>query len=87
MTRIIPLEYLERVLAFIESNESITNRQCRELLGVNYDESIKLFKALCLLGLIRQSGSGSMTKYIKGDRSQMGENLDSPRGGYRRNGP
>ena len=67
MTRIIPLEFLLRVRDYVNENGSITNEECRTLLGVNYDESIKIFNAMCLLGTLKRVGKASGTKYVKGD--------------------
>jgi hypothetical protein len=68
MTRQIPLEYLFKVQDFVKENGSITNRQCREFLKLNYDESIKLFNAMCLLGTLKKIGTSSATKYISSDK-------------------
>ncbi len=71
MTRQIPLEYLFRVQNFVKENGAITNRQCRDLLNLNYDESIKLFNAMCLLGTLRKTGISSATKYVIGEKPGM----------------
>ena len=70
MTRSIPLEFLCRVRDYVWENGSITNQECRRLLGVNYDEAIKIFNAMCILGTLRRTGTTSGTKYVMGDRPE-----------------
>lgn len=71
MTRSIPLEFLLRVRDYVREKGSITNQECRNLLGVNYDESIKIFNAMCLLGTLKRIGTTSATKYVMGDRIEV----------------
>jgi hypothetical protein len=52
-----------KVSKFIRKNGFITNRQCRELLGIGYDQAITLFnKMLASKELIRE-GKNSAVKY------------------------
>jgi len=39
-------EMKQKVVRFIKKNRFITNRQCRELLGLGYDQVITLFNRM-----------------------------------------
>lgn len=52
------------VIKYIVKNGKITNRECRALLGVSYDESIRLLNSLFERGLITRIGVAAGTKYI-----------------------
>lgn len=71
MTRSIPISYLSDVVEHVKNHGSITNKQCRELLKVNYDESIKIFNALCGIGALKRVGTSSATKYVVSDKPGM----------------
>lgn len=71
MTRSIPISYLSAVVEYAKTHGSITNKQCRELLKVNYDESIKIFNALCGIGALKRTGTSSATKYVVSDKPGM----------------
>lgn len=60
----ITLKHLDTVLEYVTEQGSITNRECRKATGLGYDSSIKLFGALCTVGLLRKTGGSSATKYI-----------------------
>jgi predicted HTH transcriptional regulator len=59
---------LDTVLGYVEKHGSITNRECREILGVSYDHAIKLLGGLASTGLLKRTGSSSSTKYVRGTR-------------------
>jgi hypothetical protein len=71
MTRSIPISYLSDVVEYVKTNGSITNKECRVLLNVNYDESIKIFNALCGIGALKRIGTSSATKYVVSDKRGM----------------
>lgn len=56
-------EMKQKVLRFIKKNESITNRQCRELLGLGYDQVINLFNEMIKSGDLVREGKTSSVKY------------------------
>jgi predicted HTH transcriptional regulator len=68
MTRAIPVSYLANVVDYVTKHGSITNKQCRDLCNVNYDESIKILNALCMIGALKKIGVSSTTKYILSGR-------------------
>lgn len=53
----------QKVIKFIKQNGFITNRQCRELLGIGYDQSIRLFNKLVQSGELTREGKTSSVKY------------------------
>jgi len=60
----ITVTHLKKIMDYVEKNGSITNRECRALTGLSYDQGIKLGTALVLLGMLRKEGAGSTTKYV-----------------------
>ena len=51
------------IFLFIKQNNSITNRQCRELLGLGYDQVIYLFNQMIVSGDLIREGKTSSIKY------------------------
>ena len=64
MAEIITLQHLRKVIDYVEKTGAITNRECRDVTGLSYDSSIKIFSALGTLGLLRKTGTASATKYV-----------------------
>ena len=60
----ITLKHLEMILEYVAKRGSITNRECRELTGLSYDQGIKIGSAMCMLGMLKKHGEGSVTKYV-----------------------
>lgn len=54
----------ERIVAYIEENGYITNRKCRALLDVGYDEAIGIFNWLVADGVLERTGSTGGTRYV-----------------------
>ena len=57
-------ELRPKVLEYVEKNGSITNRQCRELLGIGYDQAISLFNIMIEGGELRRVGKTAGTRYV-----------------------
>jgi predicted HTH transcriptional regulator len=53
----------QKVIKFIRRNGSITNRQCREFLGIGYDQAINLFNYMVKSGELIREGKTSSVKY------------------------
>jgi predicted HTH transcriptional regulator len=53
----------KRVVAFIKKNKTISNRQCRELLGLGYDQVINLFNHMVSSGELLREGKTSSVRY------------------------
>ena len=64
MAEQIEVKHLGAVLDYVAKQGAITNRECREVTGLGYDSSIKIFGALCLMGMLRKTGAASGTKYV-----------------------
>lgn len=52
------------LVAYVEENGAITNRQCRELLGIDYDQAIYLFNHMVENGHLVRIGKTSQTRYV-----------------------
>ncbi len=59
----------EQLLRHIRAHGSIRNRECRELLGIGYDEAIALFNAMISTGEIVRVGRTSGIRYVLASRS------------------
>lgn len=81
MAEQITLEHLRAVMDYVGKHESITNRECRVATGLGYDSSIKIFAALCALGLLKKIGEASGTKYVVATQQQSS---NPKRPGYHR---
>lgn len=53
----------QRVIKFIKENDFITNRQCRVLLGIGYEQAITVLNALVESGNLIREGKTSTVKY------------------------
>lgn len=52
------------IVAYVKTHGQITNRECRHLLGIRYDDAIALLGRLCQDRLLTRVGVASGTKYI-----------------------
>ena len=57
----------ESVLRYVRARGSITNRECRTLLGISYDNAIRLLGGLAASGTLDRVGVSSATKYVIAD--------------------
>jgi hypothetical protein len=73
----ITLRHLQVVLDYTRQEGAITNRSFRSLTGLSYDQAIKVFHALCNMGMLQKVGDGPTTKYII---PMPREKLDAPPG-------
>ena len=53
----------QKVIKFVMQNGFITNRQCRVLLGIGYEQAITLFNKLVESGELIREGTTSSVKY------------------------
>ena len=64
----LPASEIERirdtVLSYVIEGSSITNRQLRGLVGINYDQAIFFFNQMVLTDSLIRMGSYSATKYV-----------------------
>lgn len=60
----ITLEHLRAVLDYVGQHSAITNRECRIATGVGYDSAIKIFGAMCAVGILKRTGETSGSKYV-----------------------
>jgi len=63
-------EMNQKVIQFIKNNKSITNKQGRLLLGLGYEQVIRLFNKMVESGELLREGNTSSVKY------RMGTELD-----------
>jgi predicted HTH transcriptional regulator len=61
--------FVNGVIHYVQKHGSITNRECRELLDVSYDNAIRLLGGLTRVGILRRQGVSSGTKYVLGART------------------
>jgi len=54
----------DRILIYIQEHGSITNAQCRELLGVEQHQAYYLLKKLCDQGQMKPIGTGKGRHYV-----------------------
>lgn len=64
MAEQITLEHVRTVMLYVEQKSAITNREFRIATGLGYDTAIKIFGALCAVGILRKTGESSCTKYV-----------------------
>jgi predicted HTH transcriptional regulator len=63
-TTIVVTEKMKgKVIRYIKQNGFITNRQCRALLGIGYDQAISLFNKMIEDGDLIREGITSSIKY------------------------
>lgn len=60
----ITIEHLRAVLDYVSQHRAITNRECRIATGVGYDSAIKIFAAMCALGILKRTGETAGSKYV-----------------------
>lgn len=65
----ISVEHLSSVMDFVAKEGAITNSKCRDAFGVSYNHSIRIFGALCSLGMLKKTGKLSSTEYVLGGQS------------------
>lgn len=53
----------QKVIMFVKQNGFITNRQCRVLLGIGYEQAITVFNKLVESGELIREGRTSSVKY------------------------
>ena len=53
-----------KVIAYVRANGSITNRQCRVLLGIGYDQCITLFNQMIEAGELARVGKSAGVRYV-----------------------
>lgn len=53
----------QKVIMFVKQNGFITNRQCRVLLGIGYEQAIAVFSKLVESGELIREGRTSSVKY------------------------
>lgn len=53
----------QKVIKFVTQNGFITNRQCRILLGIGYEQAIAVFSNLVESGELIREGKTSSVKY------------------------
>ena len=64
-TTLVATKALRRqVITFIKQNGYITNRQCRDLLEIGYDQVISLFNQMLEAGELKREGKTSGIKYV-----------------------
>ena len=56
-------DIMRKVIRFVKQNGFITNRQCRELLGIGYDQVTKLFNKMVESGELIREGKTSSVRY------------------------
>lgn len=49
---------------FLQSHSSITNRELREIAGINYDQAISFFNHMIHIGRLKRIGIGSGIRYV-----------------------
>ncbi len=59
----ITIEMKQSILRFVKKNKFITNRQCRKLLDLGYDQVMKLLNAMVASGELVREGKTSSVKY------------------------
>ena len=59
----VTVEMKQKVIRFIKKNKFVTNRQCRDLLGLGYDQVISLFNKMVDAGEVIREGKTSSVKY------------------------
>lgn len=59
----ITKEMRQSVIKYVKKNGYITNRQCRELLDLGYDQVIRLFNSMVDSGELIREGKTSSVKY------------------------
>jgi predicted HTH transcriptional regulator len=63
-TLLITKEMKEKVIRFVKYNGSITNKECRRLLEIGYDQAITLFNLMVKSNELVRVGKTSSIKYV-----------------------
>ena len=66
-------EIKQQVIMFVKQNGFITNRQCRVLLGIGYEQAITLFNNLVESGELVREGKTSSVKYSQSLKRRITE--------------
>jgi predicted HTH transcriptional regulator len=61
---VITDEMKKKVIKHIKANGFITNRQCRDLLELGYDQVIKLFNEMIASEELTRIGKTTSVKYV-----------------------
>ena len=69
----------DRVLGYLRLSGSITNRECRHLIGIGYDEAIALFNAMVSSGQIIRVGKTCGIRYVLPDEDRRQASMQSGR--------
>ena len=77
-------EIKQQVIMFVKQNGFITNRQCRVLLGIGYEQAITLFNNLVESGELVREGKTSSVKYSQPLKGRITEPLP---GGFEQRPP
>ena len=75
------------IIQFVEHNGKITNRECRQLLNISYDDAIFLLGGLCKTGILLRMGTHSVTHYILSGPTVSKISLDNLREDLLKNSP
>lgn len=73
----VSADYVDRIRLYVLEHGKITNRECRKLLDISYNESIRVLHNLCDLGMLERVGVGSGTKYIFSSTYESVQDLGS----------
>jgi predicted HTH transcriptional regulator len=60
----VRIDHIATIVNHASMHGSITNRELRSITGLSYNSAIRIFGALCSLGMLRKVGLNSATKYI-----------------------
>lgn len=55
---------VDTIVQYVRARRSITNRECRKLLDVTYDQAVFLLGEMCRVRLLMRKGSSSGTHYV-----------------------
>lgn len=58
------LDPVETIIDHLKRRRLITNRECRRLLGLSYDQVIFVLGEMCKVGLLVRKGVSSGTHYV-----------------------
>ncbi len=56
-----------KVIAYVCTHGSISNRECRDLLGIGYDQAIALFNHMINAGELARVGKAAGIRYVLPD--------------------
>ena len=61
---ILKKEMRQKIIKYVVDNGQITNRECRTLLNLEYDQVIRVFKIMVNDGDLVRIGKTASTRYI-----------------------